>query len=331
LNARITYPSCIDATQLTVVKQWRQLNGPIITSTFVTDQLSLFVPEKSLQIGASYRFEFTANFTSSNGWSADSFVVDVDAVGPPLSLFSVGNSGLIPVTLDVRLAVTLVDPADSTLPVSYQWEVLECPFRGSRNTKASDTNDEAGYLYRQVIASSAVNVTGTGNNSAALDGSRPDEGLVCQALDGSDYIFQFNNSDVQVIPAGALTNGSYALLVQATRGSRSARTLIFLNPILQSNPDVVTVSIVPELLAPKLLPQQKLILRGLINGAGDIPTGTYVRWSSLEVDAQQMLVNGSQVLTSIGNINLVLRPSSLEAGSLYRFVLGSLVSSVNIE
>jgi hypothetical protein len=148
--------------------------------------------------------------------------------------------------------------------------------------------------------------------------------VVCQTRNGADFEFRFNNTDTQFVSAAHLTNGTYIFLVRATRGARSAATLIFLDVVDAVGTPLASVSVLPQLLAPKLLPQQKLILRGLVNGAGAIPGGHRVMWASLDANLQ----DGSDVLTSISNINLVLRPGVLQPGRLYRFTMSSFPESL---
>jgi hypothetical protein len=322
LNARITIPNCFDMQSNTISKSWRQVSGPVISSSLILSQLTLQVPEYVLKIGSSYVFEFVVTTTGANPGSS-SLQVQIDAIGAPMSLYSTGAGGMVSTAAQLRLAVTLADgnvpPSD---PAIYYWEVVQCPLRGTRNTKAGDVNDEAGYLFSQISGSTQDSDPTGPNGSASTGGSngRP-EGLVCQSYSGSQIQLKFNNSDIQTIAPYTLTNGTYIFLVEARRDNRVARALIFINVELPSATNYRFVNIVPELLASKLLPQQKLTLRGLVDGVNSLPERVSVLWSSLEPDAQSLIDQASNVLTRLDNINLVLKPNILTAGRLYRFVL----------
>jgi hypothetical protein len=328
LTARLLVPGCFNVAQHTVSYLWKHVGGPsFTTSPAKLDQLTLTIPAFAMAPGAVYNLQLETTITAKPSGASRILAtapVEITGIGSHLSLFNVGSSGLTGTASQLLLGVQLVDPSNSNSDINFEWSVIECPLRGQRNTKAdSGLDDETGYLLQQVSTNKLAEeiLTGKPIPGKNVNGTQREDGLLCQSQSGVPVALSFNNSATQTLPGGLLAPGAYAILVEVVKDLRYTSTVIFIQIVEQSVAPFTSVAIAPQLFAPKLLPQQKLVLRGLINGVAAIPANAQVKWSCMEPDIAAKLASSPEryMLSPSNSLNWSLAPETLPSGRYYRF------------
>eukprot|EP01122_Echinamoeba_exundans_P009070 TRINITY_DN3122_c0_g2_i1.p1 TRINITY_DN3122_c0_g2~~TRINITY_DN3122_c0_g2_i1.p1 ORF type:complete len:2992 (+),score=492.15 TRINITY_DN3122_c0_g2_i1:63-9038(+) len=340
--ATFSVPSCQPLAPSNVVRSsWSILSSSQPTASLAPvlkglNTTILYIPARAFAPDSVHKFQYTASVfadsSSVSPISSTSAIVSVSAVGSPMSLISVGKGGLVSTSQPIPLEVRLDDPDEASYlstpePPQFAWVVLACPDRGQRNTKTS-SDAEIAFAIQQ----SSAGTFEENNTTRTLDNVKGRQtGAVCSYPNGTRYTIPFPTASVGAIassftiPANFLAPGEYTLLAIAARGSRSATGLISMSV----DPTTVTyntVRIEAELRgADKHLSQNKLILRGFVDGANSVPSQRTVRWSLVG-----QAINTSAVTTSVDNINLVLSPSALLPGRGYTFQLDVFMSGTTI-
>jgi hypothetical protein len=291
--ATFSAPSCQPLAASNIVRSsWAVLSSSqssnLASSLKGLNTTTLYLPARTLAPDSVHKFMYTASVYSdasaASPISSTSAIVAVSAVGSPMSLISVGMGGLVSATQPISIAARLDDPDEASYistpdPPQYAWVILSCPDRGQRNTKSS-TDAEIAFAIQQ----SSAGTFEENNTTRTLDNVKGRQsGAVCSYPNGTRYTLPFPTSSVGVsaasflIRANFLAPGEYTILAIAARGSRSATSLISMNV----DPAAVsynTVRIEAELRgADKHLSQNKLVIRGFVDGSNSVPSQRTVR------------------------------------------------------
>eukprot|EP01122_Echinamoeba_exundans_P015839 TRINITY_DN774_c0_g3_i1.p1 TRINITY_DN774_c0_g3~~TRINITY_DN774_c0_g3_i1.p1 ORF type:complete len:1036 (-),score=163.55 TRINITY_DN774_c0_g3_i1:1405-4146(-) len=314
IYARVQLPECVLSSLLgrKFMRRWESTGPGTMGCQLAASEFSLFLPKGCLRPASSYKFTFSV-WPEDNPSLKVSQSVTVITQFSPIGLDSVGMSGLVDASRPVRLEVATID-ADSQYwdhPTSYSWQVLACPGRGQLASISSSELASA-YLKRQQKASASKG--GSEVDTPIFD---PENDVVCEGPDGSRFMIPPLNSSVVSFAPFFLPHGEFLFGVTARKGERIASELIYLNVSAFSASSVArTVAIRTQQRTLKTLAQERLVLKAYVDGANEASEGLAVRWSD-ELATSNFVSNTSNLLTPSTNINLVLRPDALRAGSFY--------------
>lgn len=335
LNARVALPECVTSafSNQRFVRQWQVSSiSPVNCTLQGTSEFTLSIPRSCLLPAARYTFTFSVFPETAPDLRVSQSVV-VSTVYSSIGLQSIGMSGLADAAKAVLLEVSIIDP-DAIYwksPTVFAWQVLACPGRGQL-ASISSSELASSYLKRQLKASASKGGNGGSNDDTPI--FDPENDVVCERPNGDRFLIPPLNASKINFPSGFLPEGEFLFGVTARRGDRYASDLIYLN-VSRFSPSVAarTVSIRTRTGTLKTLAQERLVLKGYVDGLNSIPSGLELTWAD-EQTSSYFVSNSSStnfsapsysiliccsldLLTPLSNINLVLRPDALKSGNYY--------------
>lgn len=273
INGRVDVPSCI-ASPAAVQRQWVRILGPPPRKPPVgLDQFTLFFPSDSLDASATYIYEFRAWITAD---AVASQTVTIRPRPSNIIIVSAGAAGLVPQAANLNMSIAVLDPNQGFSRLggmTATWELLNCPGR------ASDGQISAAALAASFLTRSEniklinrpdtfqVNTTSYNTTTSVLCRDATKSTRIAQ---GTGSFYMLNGTEA---PLGEFLFGVTAYAPD----NRTASAIISLT--VSGAPSYSLVQFQSSQLAQrKVLPQEKLTLSALVDGAGALPAGSVIHW-----------------------------------------------------